>query len=92
MSSYSNNAREDNTTSRLKKYVNEWRYVFGLDAGTVSNMIREDQVDILVELTVCLPPFSFSLLLLPPPFLLPFLSPMFSSILSRAYHSAKIFV
>eukprot|EP01083_Nonionella_stella_P065957 173267_1 len=47
---YSNVSKEDDKTALLKKYGHHWRNVFGLDTDKVSEQIRSDRVDILVEL------------------------------------------
>mgnify|MGYP002712973232 CR=1 FL=1 len=48
---YSNLPRPDETTLRLKAYADGWRDVDKLSDGEVANLIRNDQIDILVDLT-----------------------------------------
>ena len=43
--------RSDATTRRLKCYVERWREVSGLNDDTLANLIREDAIDILVDLS-----------------------------------------
>lgn len=49
--SYSNVVKPDHKTERLKSYVDQWRAVYGLDARSVAHMIRQDGIDLLIELT-----------------------------------------
>jgi predicted O-linked N-acetylglucosamine transferase (SPINDLY family) len=42
--------KPDATTDRLRKLVANWRDITGRDYGDVSQLIREDQIDILVDL------------------------------------------
>ncbi|EGC31666.1 hypothetical protein DICPUDRAFT_39606, partial [Dictyostelium purpureum] len=48
---YSNVSKEDKTTERLKSYNHEWRHITGLSAFDVYDIIKRDNVDILVELS-----------------------------------------
>jgi protein O-GlcNAc transferase len=48
---YSNVVKPDYKTERLRAYVDCWRPIFGMDTKTVASMIRDDQIDILIELT-----------------------------------------
>jgi len=48
---YSNVVRRDAKTLHLQKFADQWRSVYGLNAMEVADMIRKDQIDILVELT-----------------------------------------
>lgn len=41
----------DSVTDRLKSYANVWRSTVGLPDDQVARLIREDQIDILIELT-----------------------------------------
>lgn len=47
---YSNSAHADAVTERLKSCTDQWREVFSLDDEALANMVREDCVDILVDL------------------------------------------
>ncbi len=48
---YSNNHREDTLTQRFKQNVTGWRKIAGLPDDAVANLIRQDQIDILVDLS-----------------------------------------
>jgi len=48
---YSDVAREDDKTQLFKGLVPQWRHIFGKSDDEVARMIREDGIDILVELT-----------------------------------------
>lgn len=48
---YSDVAREDATTARLKAYADHWRNIVGRSHAEVAAAIRQDQIDILVDLT-----------------------------------------
>jgi predicted O-linked N-acetylglucosamine transferase (SPINDLY family) len=48
---YSNVGREDAKTERLRKLAHAWRSVVGLNTQQVCQMVRDDRIDILVELT-----------------------------------------
>ena len=41
---------EDKITTQLKRFVNQWRNVKGLDNYSVASLIAQDEVDILVDL------------------------------------------
>jgi len=43
--------REDAKTQKLKQYQSCWRNIYGKGTDEVVEMILEDQIDILVELT-----------------------------------------
>lgn len=47
---YSDVLRPDTVTERLQKYSDHWRSILGLSDEDVSNMIRNDRIDILVDL------------------------------------------
>jgi predicted O-linked N-acetylglucosamine transferase (SPINDLY family) len=47
---YYNAPRPDAVTERLKAMPVQWREVFELDDGTLENLVREDAIDILVDL------------------------------------------
>jgi protein O-GlcNAc transferase len=42
----------DAITARLRSHANTWRSVVGLNDGTVAEMVRDDQIDILVDLAM----------------------------------------
>ena len=42
---------EDAHSGRLREYVDKWVNLFGTTAGEAARIIRDDQIDILVELT-----------------------------------------
>jgi predicted O-linked N-acetylglucosamine transferase (SPINDLY family) len=48
---YSNSAQEDTQTMRLRSHVAHWRQISALDDDAVSEMIRADGIDILVDLS-----------------------------------------
>lgn len=48
---YSNHTQVDEVTKRLHKTSAEWRMISGFSDQKVNEMIREDQIDILVELS-----------------------------------------
>jgi protein O-GlcNAc transferase len=48
---YSNNAKDDPVTERLKALVPCWRPIKALDDTAASALVREDRIDILVDLT-----------------------------------------
>jgi len=48
---YSDVLIEDETTGRLRGYADHWRSVRGQGHEEVSRLVREDQIDILVDLT-----------------------------------------
>ena len=47
---YSNNAASDRTTERLKSLSVQWRDIYALSDSQAAELIRRDQIDILVEL------------------------------------------
>ncbi|PXW18404.1 tetratricopeptide repeat protein [Paraburkholderia caballeronis] len=49
---YANVARPDAMTRRLAGYVDRWRDVRDLDDASVAQLIRDDGIDILVDLTM----------------------------------------
>lgn len=48
---YSNTSHEDAITSQLRESVDEWRNISGQDDQMVAEIIRADQIDILVDLS-----------------------------------------
>jgi predicted O-linked N-acetylglucosamine transferase (SPINDLY family) len=48
---YSDSAVEDETTERLRGYASGWRSSLGLSEEQLSAQIRQDKIDILVDLT-----------------------------------------
>jgi predicted O-linked N-acetylglucosamine transferase (SPINDLY family) len=48
---YANVALEDETTQRLKGYPVVWRSVYGMPAAAVAEQMRQDGIEILVELS-----------------------------------------
>src|SRR5690554_6755696 len=49
--SYSNVVTEDNKTQHLKKLAHSWRDIKAMSAEQAALLIREDKIDILVEVT-----------------------------------------
>ena len=47
---YSNVARPDTTTGRLRELADHWRPIFDRSDQQVANVVREDRIDILVDL------------------------------------------
>ncbi|MCO7229520.1 TDP-N-acetylfucosamine:lipid II N-acetylfucosaminyltransferase [Halomonas sp. CnH100-B] len=47
---YSTNQTTDNLTQRIKKCVNKWIDVAGLNEDELDNQIRQDRIDILIDL------------------------------------------
>jgi predicted O-linked N-acetylglucosamine transferase (SPINDLY family) len=47
---YSNSAHADDVTERLKSCADQWRDVSALDDEALANLVREDAIDILVDL------------------------------------------
>ena len=47
---YANVAKEDEVTQRLRSMADEWRDIAGMNDAAVADMIRRDQIDILVDL------------------------------------------
>ena len=48
---YANVVREDNKTLHLKKFASLWRPIAHLNSKQVSDLIIQDEIDILIELT-----------------------------------------
>lgn len=48
---YYNNATEDNSTRALKNDVKAWRTIWGVDDAAAEQMIRDDAIDILIDLS-----------------------------------------
>lgn len=48
---YSDVASEDDKTQLFKSFAHRWRHIYGQSDEEVARMIREDGIDILVELT-----------------------------------------
>lgn len=48
---YSNTESEDSFTETIKQHVSAWRRIVELDDNAVSEIIREDAIDILVDLS-----------------------------------------
>ncbi len=49
---YSSSLRSDSVTARLKNIVDEWRDIAGMSDQDAADLIRRDQIDILIDLTV----------------------------------------
>ncbi|ARU55009.1 TPR repeat-containing protein [Oleiphilus messinensis] len=47
---YYNHVKNDGVTSRLKELANHWRVIIGVSDAEVAQMIRDDEIDILVDL------------------------------------------
>ena len=47
---YAHSLQEDDTTERLKNYADHWMNCFGIPDEALSQRIRQDQIDILVDL------------------------------------------
>ncbi len=47
---YHNNPNEDEVTQRLKAHTDHWRNIVGLPDEQVARQVREDRIDILVDL------------------------------------------
>jgi len=47
---YANVERRDETTRKLRSHTNHWRDIWGLADGAAADLIREDGIDILVDL------------------------------------------
>lgn len=47
---YSNHNAEDDVTRRMQTYADCWRKIFGLTNNQVAQQIRDDQIDILIDL------------------------------------------
>ncbi|HMD53941.1 MAG TPA: hypothetical protein VKJ65_05275, partial [Phycisphaerae bacterium] len=52
---YSNAAHKDSVTGQLQSCVDGWRDIAGVDDDRAAQMIRDDQIDILVDLAVHTP-------------------------------------
>jgi len=48
---YSNGMIEDEVTERLRKSATQWRTIFGLSDAEAAQLIGDDQIDILVDLS-----------------------------------------
>ena len=48
---YTNSFRVDPVTKRIKSHCNHWREVFGRMDNEVAEMIRKDEIDILIDLS-----------------------------------------
>jgi predicted O-linked N-acetylglucosamine transferase (SPINDLY family) len=48
---YSNSLYEDQVTARLRSYVETWRNIYGVGDNTVAQLICEDKIDILIDLS-----------------------------------------
>lgn len=49
---YSSVVRPDAITAQIRRHVDSWRDVAGLSDQTVADLIRTDQIDILIDLTL----------------------------------------
>ena len=49
---YSDVSHPDGATTRLRSCVDRWKSVVGMDDDRVAEMIRQDEIDILVDLTM----------------------------------------
>jgi protein O-GlcNAc transferase len=47
---YSNSLIEDEVTRRIKEHADQWRNIIGMSDNDVSELIRKDEIDILVDL------------------------------------------
>jgi protein O-GlcNAc transferase len=47
---YSNTLRHDEATKRIQKYSDQWRNIVGISDEEVAELIRKDQIDMLVDL------------------------------------------
>lgn len=48
---YANNARVDPATLRIKNHCDHWREIFGRMDNEIAEMIRQDEIDILIDLS-----------------------------------------
>lgn len=48
---YSNSKRIDAGTRRLMAYADSWRTIYGLSDDAICNLIKSDQIDILIDLS-----------------------------------------
>ncbi len=49
---YSQVARPDSSTAEFKRHSDHWREIHGMDDAQLAQQIRDDQIDILVDLTM----------------------------------------
>jgi predicted O-linked N-acetylglucosamine transferase (SPINDLY family) len=49
---YANVSRPDATTERIRRHAHAWRSILGLNDQEAANQIRQDRIDILVDLTM----------------------------------------
>jgi predicted O-linked N-acetylglucosamine transferase (SPINDLY family) len=49
---YSDAAAVDSTTARLRGFCNDWRNIAGLPDQAVADLVRQDRIDILVDLSL----------------------------------------
>jgi predicted O-linked N-acetylglucosamine transferase (SPINDLY family) len=49
---YSNTPAADHVTERLKRHADRWRDIVGLGDGAAAEMIRRDEIDLLIDLSV----------------------------------------
>ncbi len=49
---YDDSLRPDEATERLKGTVDGWQRITGIDDASVAELVRQDQIDILVDLTL----------------------------------------
>jgi protein O-GlcNAc transferase len=47
---YSNSLRHDEVTKRIQEYADQWRNIVGISDQEVTELIRKDEIDILVDL------------------------------------------
>ena len=47
---YSNSIKEDAVTKRLRSNVHRWRMIYGKPDEQVDEMVRKDQIDVLIDL------------------------------------------
>lgn len=47
---YANSVIRDETTTRLKGFADHWRDIVGIDDQSASELVRRDQIDVLVDL------------------------------------------
>ena len=59
---YDNTANPDEITQQARRFVSRWRDIRNLDDAAAAELIRRDQVDILVDLELHLPPNRIRLL------------------------------
>jgi predicted O-linked N-acetylglucosamine transferase (SPINDLY family) len=51
ITAYYNQAEEDDFTERIREYCDRWRNIFAVSDDDVAAMIRDDRIDILVDLS-----------------------------------------